>query len=279
MILTHSHSSLVQRIGSALAEALRVDLPEPPALADGRVRRASDLLIPGVESAALPNSLDRARLNAPHSATALTLNSFLPWGHHTQLLPIAGITGFDAIQFDVRCPTGLRGTPPHLDLLALRDDRAVAVTVRCIEYLSRRKSVVAPTYDRFLATTPGMQPWLEQLRAWRGREVSYRHVDLGAMVKYALAVGRTFPERRATLLYLYWEPTNAGEFGEFRSHQQELAELAEAISGARVDFAAQSFAELWQDWESRQRPLWLQGHVARLRARYAVALATARPGS
>ena len=48
-------------------------------------------------------------------------------------------------------PTGLRGTPPHLDLLALREGVAVAVTVRCIEYLSRRKAAVAPSYDRLLA--------------------------------------------------------------------------------------------------------------------------------
>ena len=40
---------------------------------------------------------------------------------------------------------------------------AVAVTVRCIEYLSRRKTAVAPSYDRLLAATPGLEPWRQQL--------------------------------------------------------------------------------------------------------------------
>src|SRR5262245_49298976 len=115
--------------------ALRNEVTEEPLLADGRIRRARDLLIQGIDQDALPNSLDRTRLNAPHSAAALTINSFLPWQAVSHELPLAGRQGFDAIQFEVRCPTGLRGTPPHLDLLALRDDLAVAVTVRSVEYL------------------------------------------------------------------------------------------------------------------------------------------------
>jgi hypothetical protein len=279
VIASPSPASLVQRAGSALAEALRGHAGGQAVLVDGRIRRAADLLIEGVEQDALPNSLDRTRLNAPQSATALTINSFLPWLREAKLLPLVGRLGFDAIQFEVRCPTGLRGTPPHLDFLGLRDDHAVAVTVRCTEYLSRRKSVVATSYDRFLDQTPGLQPWLEQLQRWRARTIAYRHVDLGALTKYALAIGRTFPDRRATLLYLYWEPTDADAFAEFRRHRAELAALTGALGEARVAFAAQSFAELWQDWAARAQPGWLKNHVDRLRARYAVALASGKPAS
>ena len=202
----------------------------------------------------LPDSIDRTRLRSPHSATALAVNSFLPWQDATDQLPLAGWIGFDAVQFEVRCPTGLRGTPPHLDLLALRGEAAVAVTVRCIEYLSRRKTAVAavlrsaarrrsPGSSRGAGSSSGCAP----SRSAIATSIS------GALIKFALALGRTFPERPTTLLYLYWEPLDADQFEEFGRHRAELAELADAVRDARVTFAAQSFEAMWREWASAGR--------------------------
>jgi hypothetical protein len=275
MISSQSHqASLTQRTGLALAEALRLERPGDMPFANGRIRQISDLLIDGVRQEQLPDSIDRARLRAPHSAAALTINNFLRWRGAIDQLPLAGWTGFDAVQFEVRCPTGLRGTPPHLDLLALRGEVAVAVIVRCIEYLSRRKTGVAPSYDQLLATTPGLVPWQRQLARLRQEPQPYRHVDPGALIKLALALGRTFPDRPTILLYLYWEPLNADRFEEFRRHRAEVTELADAVRDARVTFGPQSFDAMWQEWAARAVPGWLADHVARLRARYCVSIPT-----
>jgi hypothetical protein len=216
-------------------------------------------------------------VRAPHSAAALTINNFLRWRGATDQLPLAGWTGFDAVQFEVRCPTGLRGTPPHLDLLALRGEVAVAVIVRCIEYLSRRKTAVAPSYDQLLATTPGLEQWQHQLDQLRHEPQHYRHVDPGALIKLALALGRTFPDRPTILLYLYWEPLNADRFEEFCRHREETAELAHAVRDARVTFGPQSFEAMWQEWAARGAPSWLADHVDRLRARYCVSIPAVKP--
>jgi hypothetical protein len=272
MIDSPSQASLAQRTGVALAEALRhqrAGVPLPP---DGRIGRIGDLLIDGVQREHLPDSIDRSRLRSPQSTAALAINTFLPWQRAPEQLPLAGWTGFDAVQFEVRCPTGLRGTPPHLDLLALRGEVAVAVTVRCIEYLSRRRTAVALSYDRLLAATPGVDPWRRQLDALRRDPGRQRHLDLGALVKFALALGRTFPERPTRLLYLYWEPLNAAEFSEFRRHREETGALADAVSNARVTLDAQSFEEICRQWAARAAPAWLPGHVDRLRARYSVSI-------
>jgi hypothetical protein len=270
-------SSLAQRTGLALAQALRHDCRIEPLHADGRIRRVSDLLIAGVEPDRLPDALDRARLRQPHSAAALAINSFLRWQAAPEQLALDRWNGFDAIQLVVRCPTGLRGTPPHLDVLALRDNAAVAVTVRCTEYLSRRRSPVAPSYDRLLAATPGLDPWLRQLTRLRAAPEERQHIDLGALVKHALALGRTFPDRPTTLLYLFWEPLDAARFPEFGVHRRELAELSEAVAEARVGFAARSLNALWREWDAQPSPPWLRRHVARLRARYGVTLAPSDP--
>jgi hypothetical protein len=230
--------------------------------------------VDGVEQDRLPDALDRARLRQPHSAAALAINCFLPWQAVPDQLALDRWTGFDAIQLVVRCPTGLRGTPPHLDVLALRDDAAVAVTVRCTEYLSGRRSPVAASYDRLLAATPGLDPGLRQLAQLRAAPDKPQHTDLGALVKHALALGRTFPDRPTSLLYLYWEPLDADQFAEFGVHRRELSELADAVRGARVAFASCSFTALWRDWGAQASPSWLPRHVARLRTRYGVSLAS-----
>jgi hypothetical protein len=272
-----SQASLTQRTWLALAEALRHERAGAAFLADGRIRRIDDLLIDGVQHEQLPDSIDRTRLRSPHSAAALAINTFLPWQRAPDQLPLAGWTGFDAVQFEVRCPTGLRGTPPQLDFVALRGEVAVAVTVRCTEYLSQRRTAVAPSYDRLLAATPGVDPWRWQLERLRHEPNRHRHLDLGALVKFALALGRTFPERPTMLLYLYWEPSNAEEFDEFRQHRQEAAELAAALREARVAFDAQSFDAVWRQWADLRAPAWLPDHVEQLRARYSVPIATGKP--
>jgi hypothetical protein len=274
MVGSASQASLAQRMGLALAQALRAHRGAEltPTLHDGRIRRLADLLIEGIDDEQLPGSLDRTRLRSPDSAAALAVNTFLPWQTLPHELPLCGWVGFDAIQFEVRCPTGLRGTPPHLDLLALRGHNAVAVTIRCSEYLSRRKSAVAPSYDRLLADTPGIAAWQRELDSLRRHPGACRYVDLGALIKYALALARTFPERSAILLYLFWEPMDARQFEDFRRHRDELHGLVERTQGARIEFAAQSFGALWRDWEARPSPHWLADHVRRLRARYCVSI-------
>lgn len=275
MVGTASQGKLAQRTGLALAQALRHNRGGNPLGVDGRPKRSADLLIDGLERERLPGSFERGRLRSPDSPAALALNTFLPWRQALDRLPLCGLVGFDAVQFEVRCPTGLRGTPPHLDLLALKDRMVVAVTVRCCDYLVRRKSSVAESYDRLLDDTPGAGPWSRELARLRAEPDAYRHVDVGALIKHALALGRTFPERRSTLLYLFWEPLDAAQFEEFRRHRAELGGLAKALAGARIAFASQTFDSLWQDWAARAQPAWLARHVARLRARYDVAIATA----
>jgi hypothetical protein len=111
----------------------------------------------------------------------------------------------------------------------------------------------------------------------RGEPRRYRHVDLGALIKFAVALERTFPERLTALLYLFWEPLDADRFEEFGRHRQELAELQEAVKEGPVTFAAVTFDAMWRDWTERDVPDWVANHVDRLRARYGVSIAAGEP--
>ncbi|MGI9505886.1 MAG: hypothetical protein ACR2RE_22840 [Geminicoccaceae bacterium] len=275
MMENHAAGSLLQRIDLALISALQNDWDDDADLADGRIREPKHLLIKGVAERVWPVALERVRLDTPHSSMALVINSFFPWQRDVGRLPLGTRKGFDAIQFNVRCPTGLRGTPPHLDLMALCDDHVVGVTVRAVEYLKRKKSTISETYDQTLGETSGMAPWKALLETWRAGDAVYDYVDVAALAKYATALGRTFPDRTSTLVYLYWEPLDAASYDEFRHHRQELVALTAAVADARVKVVAESFDVLWQHWLDQDGPDWIDAHVARLRSRYAVSLGAA----
>jgi hypothetical protein len=215
---------------------------------------------------------DPTKLRHPESASAMALNSFLPWCQRPDELRLGGLGPFRELRYVARCPTGVRGTPPQLDLLAADSDRLVAVAARGPDYLGRTGSRLAPAYAdvTLQASMSGWQALLDSLREEPGR---FRHLDAVALLKNAIGLSRTFPERAPTLIYLFWEPEGADDLA-FRRHRAEIRSMAQTVSGAMVAFAAMSFAELWSEWESRSAEAWLRDMVAELRARYAVAIET-----
>ena len=72
--------------------------------------------------------LDR-KMRAPHSSSALIVNSFESWRAHPEDLELAGVGSFETIAFENKYPTGLPGTPPHSDLVA-EDTAAVVAETR-----------------------------------------------------------------------------------------------------------------------------------------------------
>lgn len=210
----------------------------------------------------------RGRLTRPETAPALALASFLPWLPYVASLRLAGMEGFRELHFDARCPTGVRGTPPHIDFMASGASGVAGATVRVFDYLVRRPARISSAYAS-LAVPPGLQAWAAHLRsdAWTG----FRHLDVVALAKLAVGIGRIFAGRQVRLVYLYLEPQAGADGAPFRRHREELARLADGTAGAAVTLWPLSFHELWADWQDAGTPEPVRGIVAELSRRYAVA--------
>ncbi len=242
-------------------------------------RKLRDALAQGRDSslaglAALPDGAPwreaRDRLGRPETAPALALASFLPWLPHAESLRLAGIEGFREIRFDARCPTGVRGTPPHIDLMASGPNGIAGATVRAFDYLAPRPARVSNGYAT-LEVPPGLEPWAAHLRGgdpWTG----FRHVEVAALAKLAVGIGRIFAGRPVRLAYLYLEPQEGAEAAPFRRHRDELDRLARATAEADVTLWPLSFHELWAGWrDDAGTPEAVRGIAAELARRYAVA--------
>lgn len=234
---------------------------------------------PGLASAATALQDDRmralrSRLARPETAAALTVASFLPWLPHTAALRLAGIAGFRELHFDARCPTGVRGTPPHIDFMASGPNGVAGATVRAFDYLVRRPSRISAAYTA-LMVPPGLMAWASLLQRESAGEGDFRHVDVVALAKLAIGLGRIFLGRPVRLLYLFLEPEAAAGLPPFSRHRDELARLAQDTAAGDVRLVPTTFHELWASWQNDETPPGVRGIVAELSRRYAVAISPA----
>ncbi|AFL89313.1 hypothetical protein Terro_3081 [Terriglobus roseus DSM 18391] len=202
------------------------------------------------------------KLRAAHSSAALAVNTFGPWREEPYAMRIGDADRFATMSFEAVCPTGLRGTAPHLDLLATGPS-IVAVESKCTEWMSRKAAQFSPAYDT-LEKTHGHSPWFTQIRMSRDKPNRYSFLDSAQLIKHALGLITRYEARPVELFYLYWEPRNADEWSQCAVHRAEAKDLASQVGNASVTLRALSYLELWSEWEVKDAP----AHLPYLRTRY-----------
>ncbi|MDP8942580.1 MAG: hypothetical protein M3N16_00420 [Actinomycetota bacterium] len=211
-------------------------------------------------------------MHSAFSSAALAINAFACWQGDEALLSLGGFDGFERVGFERRFPIFAGGTPPHLDVVADAPERLVAVESKCTEYLRSHPAAFSDAYERPEAVARLAHPsWEAEYRALRADPGRYGFLDAAQLIKHYLGLKR-HGGRSVTLLYLYWEPTNADEHEPFRSHRGEIEAFGRRLDDPELAFRAQSYAELWRDWEAVPEPSWIGEHGDNLRRRYDVAI-------
>ena len=108
----------------ALSEALKRLDPETETDHMGYTSSFRDNLVPCVHPDDFEADLRQGdgnelegKFRAAHSSSALAVNSFGPFRRHIADLSLLGAEPFQYLHFERKCPTGLRGTAPNLDVL------------------------------------------------------------------------------------------------------------------------------------------------------------------
>ena len=212
------------------------------------------------------------KFRAAHSSSALAANNFAPFKLRPGSLRLAGVSALGAPQFERKCPTGLAGIPPNLDLVAENDSAVVAVESKCTEFLCQHVAEFRPSYADGIRDERRSGPWFAEMVRLTNDPTSYVWLDAAQLVKHAFGLARTFHGQRTILLYLFWEPTNASSFSVFDQHKREISDFSGRVLGGFPEFKAMSYRELWNDWASGQPLDWLRAHLQKVRARYEVAI-------
>ena len=209
------------------------------------------------------------KFRAAHSSSALAVNCFAPFKRNLSDLRVCGVDGFTSLHFEKKCPTGLRGTPPNLDVLLERTDRVIAIESKCTEYLSPHAARFSSAYLTGIRDSRRESVWYRELLRLVDAPQAFRWLDAAQLLKHALGLMHCYRDRPVTLLYLYWEPLNAADYPLLGDHRRDTAEFGERVAGAQLDFDAMSYNELWSTWDEAT-PRWLSAHLGDLRPRYSV---------
>lgn len=269
---------------ATLAKALQKCRSEVTVSRTGYVSSIEDNLLPGVERRQFENDLASGdgnelagKFKAAHSSSALVVNSFARFKDNLSDLVLGGVRKFEHLNFERKCPVGIRGgTPPNLDLVASGGVNVVAVESKCLEYLNdrstpRKMADFQPAYFEQITDERKTGPWFRAMKKLSDSDPFLR-LDAAQLIKHAFGLARCFKGLSVTLAYVFWEPTDAANFPVFSAHRGEIARFSEIVEGGFPRFDPISYPELWSLWSQKTCPAWLVAHAGNLRARYLVSL-------
>ncbi len=201
---------------TALADGLRRSRPDVTPNGIGYVNEASENLLEDVRMEDFEEDLRqgagselKGKFLAAHSSSALAVNTFAPFKRDLPSLKLVGAGEFQCLRFERRCPSGLRGTPPHLDAVAVGAERVIGIESKCLETLSPHVAKFSTVYETNFVDARRQSRWFTAMRTLVAGPNEPLWLDAAQLIKHAFGLAHTFPDRRVTLLYLYWEPSNA----------------------------------------------------------------------
>jgi hypothetical protein len=211
---------------------------------------------------------------AAHSSTALAVNVFGLFRQGASALRMPWGGAITSLQFERKCSHGVgHGRPPNLDVILDGPAGVIGIESKCLEIIGDPRADFRPAYNEDLRGARRQTPWFHEMQGLMTNPRAYRRLDAAQLIKHALGLAFSFPGRRTTLAYIFWEPTNASEISIFREHRADLDRFKEAIGAGTPDFVSLSHQELWNYWATMDdAPVWLIAHVGKLRDRYSFAV-------
>ena len=259
--------TLLESSYRTLLDGARLVAPDVSFDNRGYVAHWEQNLVPGAPLAEIERDLRAgagqeltSKFLAAHSSSALAVNTFAPW--RSQVLPLLGqnVGSFGSVHFEGPCPTGLQGTPPHLDVLAVGES-VLAIESKCTEWMRPQKAEFS---DSYLSLRELHQsPWFKHMLELRDAPRRYKHLGAAQLIKHAFGLLTQYPNEEVKLVYLFWEPTNAKQWQECECHRAEVEDFSRIVNGHALRFESLSYPELWEQWQSDS-----PSHLSYLQARY-----------
>lgn len=242
---------------------------------DGYVAWPVDNLLPGIRMDQFEADLRqgdgnelRMKFCAVHSSSALAVNSFAIFKDRPSDLELLGSVGAFKVEFERKLEV-LRGSrEANVDVWVERTEDVVAVESKCLEYLTPKLAKFSTRYNSAISRME--PPWQEIFHEAKAGPPQY--LDRAQLIKHYLGLRNyqvQHPSRQVVLLYVFWEPMNAGSIEECRAHDAEIEAFAGRVSASSIRFEWQTYSRLWDDWAKSPA---LAAHARNLRNRYEVNL-------
>ena len=136
----------------------------------------------------------------------------------------------------------------------------LAIESKCTEHFAHKPAKFRQSYHDRITDGRRDSVWFRELERLSAEPSAYRHLDAAQLVKHALGLGFTYPDRAVTLLYLDREPDNPEALPEIAIHRREPTSLAVLRATASRSRARAIRRSVW----SASGVAWVEAHVGRL---------------
>lgn len=192
----------------------------------------------------------KGKMRALHSSSALAANFFDYWTDRDKAILLCAL-GVDAdsaksLHFEDQFPTGLGGTPPHLDVvITLYSGFVIAIECKFTEPLGRStggKPKFKPSYfpsSGGLWTQVGLPQCQRLAEELREDPRGFQYLDSGQLLKHALGLATKCGDK-FSLYYLYYDGTG----DRSKSHKREIAHFEDRV-GDEIRFKAITYQDVF----------------------------------
>lgn len=192
----------------------------------------------------------KGKMRSLHSSSALAANFFDYWTDRDKA-PLLRAMGIDtdsarSLNFEAQFPTGLGGTPPHLDV-AIRLDFYFVVGVECkftepFQRSTKGKSEFVTSYfpsSGGLWTQVGLPKCQRLAEELHEKRLKFDYLDTGQLLKHALGLATQHGDQFC-LYYLYYDyPGNRSE-----AHEMEIRQFDDCV-GDEIRFKAITYQDVF----------------------------------
>jgi len=199
------------------------------------------------------------------SSSALAVNFFDPW-RGTDVAPLSSLFAADRsanrLRFEVQYPTGLRGIPPHLDVVIDRPDSIpFAIESKFTEVYSPAHNEFRDSYFEKSGLWDGFDHVRKLASAVADGSVKFEYLGAAQLIKHALGLKNAHGPMGFRLLYLWYEwPSKIAD-----AHEAEIDRFAK-IAQQNMEFVAMTYQELFERLKTVKEPQ--PGYMKYLEERY-----------
>jgi len=204
---------------------------------------------------------------ALHSSSALCVNNFAPFKEHK----FYDNCFFDTAKFEKKISTKI--STPNLDFYLENSNTIIGFESKFTEYFNadfeHTKKNLCKYYNR-KELNYLHKDFMNNIVLQYISESEKMYLDVSQLIKHSIGLINESKKvnKKAILVYIFWEPENWQEVESCKKHKEELDDFLKRI-GKFIEFQHFSYSEFWKEYENCEL---VKEHIALVKQRYEFAI-------
>jgi len=194
-----------------------------------------------------------------NSSNALCVNNFALFKKFKNKISFCGYNNFNEVKFEKIMPSGLQAKKhPQIDFYLENQKVIIAIESKYtehfeskIEHTNKNLSIYLKYFGKNLSHLP--KSFIKLIEHYNTNE-ELMYLDVAQLIKHSIGLINESKkkEKKAILVYIYWEPINWDEIESCKQHRNEVVEFSNRVKEFEniITFKSLSYRDFWKMYEN-----------------------------